>query len=294
MKRCAFLTLDEPGDYVIDDELAIEPLADLGWDVSTVSWRQRKIPWSEFDAVVIRSTWDYWHEVPAFLDILAAVDRQTRLANSLELVRWNLRKTYLRELEARGVATVPTTWLEMGFAVEDLPRCAEELAARQLVVKPVVGANGEDAFRVDTAATDTELQRLEETFRGRGCMVQPFRARVLGEGEYSLFYFAGDFSHAILKTPRAGEFRSQEERGARITPIMPDVLLAEAGQRAVEALPERSLYARVDLVRNDANEFEVMELELIEPSLYLRTHDEAPGRFARAIDRWFSGAGAPR
>jgi glutathione synthase/RimK-type ligase-like ATP-grasp enzyme len=294
MKRCAFLTLDEPGDYVIDDELAIEPLADLGWDVSTVSWRQRKIPWSEFDAVVIRSTWDYWHEVPAFLDILAAVDRQTRLANSLELVRWNLRKTYLRELEARGVATVPTTWLEMGFAVEDLTRCAEELAARQLVVKPVVGANGEDAFRVDTAATDTELQRLEETFRGRGCMVQPFRARVLGEGEYSLFYFAGDFSHAILKTPRAGEFRSQEERGARITPIMPDVLLAEAGQRAVEALPERSLYARVDLVRNDANEFEVMELELIEPSLYLRTHDEAPGRFARAIDRWFSGAGAPR
>jgi len=294
MNRCAFLTLDEQGDYVIDDELAVLPLADLGWEVFTVSWRQAETPWSAFDAVVIRSTWDYWHDVPAFLDTLAAVDRQTRLANSLELVRWNLRKTYLRELEARGVATVPTIWLETGFAVANLPRCVEELAARQLVVKPIVGANGEDAFRVDTAATDTELQRLEETFHGRGCMVQPFRARVLGEGEYSLFYFAGDFSHAILKTPRAGEFRSQEERGARITPIVPDARLADAGRRAVDALPERALYARVDLVRNDAEEFEVMELELIEPSLYLRTQVDAPDRLARAIDRWFSGAGAPR
>lgn len=294
MKRCAFLTLDEQGDYVIDDELAVLPLTDLGWEVSTVSWRQAEMPWSAFDAVVIRSTWDYWHDVSGFLETLAEIGRQTWLANPLDLVRWNLRKTYLRALEARGVATVPTTWLEAGFAAADLPGCAEELAARQLVVKPIVGANGEDAFRVHAAATDAELQRLEETFRGRGCMVQPFRTQVLGEGEYSLFYFAGDFSHAILKMPRAGEFRSQEERGARIMPVAPDAWLAKAGQRAVEALPERSLYARVDLVRNDAGDFEVMELELIEPSLYLRTHDEAPGRFARAIDRWFSGAGAPR
>ena len=287
MKHCAFLTLDEVGDCVIDDEHAIAPLAERGWSVATLSWRQTVRAWSDFDAVVIRSTWDYWHDVPAFLDTLAAVDRHTRLANSLELVRWNLRKTYLRELEARGVATVPTTWLEMGFAVEDLPRCAEELAARQLVVKPVVGANGEDAFRVDTAATDTELQRLEEAFRGRGCMVQPFRARVLGEGEYSLFYFAGDFSHAILKTPRAGEFRSQEEHGAEVQPITPPERLRERADAALAALTRRPLYARIDFVRDAADDFLLMEQELIEPSLYLRTDSAAPDRFAAALAAWF-------
>ena len=232
--------------------------------------------------------------MPAFLDTLASNVRQTRLANPESLVCWNLRKTYLRALEARGVAIVPTAWMEAGFAADDLPRCAEGLAAPELVVKPIVGANGEDAFRIDAVAPGAGLRVLEETFRGRGCMVQPFRARVLEEGEYSLFYFAGMFSHAILKTPRAGEFRSQEERGARITPVVPDALLAETGQRAVDALPERPLYARVDLVGNDANDFEVMELELIEPSLYLRTDAGAPARFARAIDLWFSRAGAPR
>ena len=90
MKNCAFLTLDERGDFVIDDEHAIEPLAEIGWCVSTVSWRQTQIPWSDFDAVIIRSTWDYWNDVPAFLGILAQIDRETRLANPLDLVQWNL------------------------------------------------------------------------------------------------------------------------------------------------------------------------------------------------------------
>ena len=287
MKRCAFLTLDEQGDFVIDDELAVLPMADLGWEVSTLSWRQAETPWATFDAVVIRSTWDYWHDVPAFLETLSTIGRQTRLANSLALVRWNLRKTYLRALEEQAVRTVPSEWMEQGLAVAELGRCADRLGSAQLVIKPIVGANGEDAFRFDAAAAGAELRMLEDTFRGRGCMVQPFRARVLEEGEYSLFYFAGDFSHAILKTPRAGEFRSQEERGARISPVVPGSRLTATGQRAVEALPERPLYARVDLVRNDADEFEVMELELIEPSLYLRTDTGAPARFARAIDRWF-------
>ena len=95
MKQCAFLTLDVRGDFVIDDEHAVQPLADLGWQVSIVSWRQREIPWSHYDAVIIRSTWDYWNDVDGFLEVLQTIDASTRLANSLQLVRWNLAKTYL-------------------------------------------------------------------------------------------------------------------------------------------------------------------------------------------------------
>ena len=161
---------------------------------------------------------------------------------------------------------------------------ADMLAA----VKPTVGANGDAVYRLSPGDDPGRLRDIAGRYPARDCMLQPFRPAILEEGEYSLFYFSAEFSHAILKTPRAGEFRSQEERGARITTIVPDMRLAATGQRAVDALPERPLYARVDLVRNDANDFEVMELELIEPSLYLRTHDGAPARFAQAIDRWFS------
>lgn len=287
MRRCAFLTLDDPGDYVIDDEWAIGPLTDLGWMVSTVSWKQTDRHWSDFEAVVVRSTWDYWDDVSDFLATLEEIDRQSRLANPLHLLHWNLRKTYLRDLRDRGVGIVPTIWLD-GLVPSDLAGQAECFGVDQLVVKPQVGANGDDAFRI-TAADDSErVARIAGHLSRRPCMLQPFRSNVLIEGEFSLFYFNGRFSHAILKTPRAGEFRCQEERGARVSPIDPEPALARSGSRALAAVTPRPLYARADFVRNDGGNFELMELELIEPSMYLRMHPEAPGRFANAIDRWFA------
>jgi hypothetical protein len=292
MKQCAFLTLDERGEFVIDDEHAVEPLAALGWQVSTLSWRQTATPWNRFEAVVIRSTWDYWNDVPAFLEALARINRQTRLANPLDLVHWNLAKTYLRDLQGKGVGVVPTAWLD-GLRPDAVADCAAQLDSDDLVVKPVVGANGEDAFRISPRDGPRRLQEVADRFRGRACMVQPFRCNVLVEGEYSLFFFSGDFSHAILKVPMAGEFRSQEERGAEIHPIVAEARLLARGRQALAAVSPAPLYARIDFVRDAAGDFEVMELELIEPSLYLRTDPEAPGRFARAVDRWFAGAARP-
>lgn len=286
MKQCAFLTLDERGDFVIDDEHAIEPLADLGWQVSTVSWRQTDRLWSDFDAVVIRSTWDYWHDAPAFLETLARINRQTRLANPLDLVHWNLAKTYLRDLQGTGVGVVPTLWLD-DLPVAAIGHWARDLASDELVVKPVVGANGQDAFRLSPHDDPRRLRDIAERFRGRACMVQRFERNVLEEGEYSLFFFSGEYSHAILKVPAAGEFRSQEERGAAIRPVTPEGALLASGRRALAAVSPAPLYARVDFVRNDTGGYDLMELELIEPSLYLRTDSEAPVRFARAVDGWF-------
>lgn len=286
MKRCAFLTLDERGDFVIDDEHAIAPLSALGWQVSTLSWRQTAEPWDGFDAVVIRSTWDYWDDVPAFLEVLAQIDRQTRLANPLSLVHWNLAKTYLRDLEGNGVGIVPTLWLE-GLQGRTPADCAQRLGTDQLVVKPVIGANGQDAFRFSRNEDSARWGGISARFPGRACMVQPFMPNVLSEGEYSLFYFGGVFSHAILKVPAAGEFRSQEERGAEILPVVPEAGLLQQGQRALAVVSPPPLYARIDMVRSADEDFRVLELELIEPSLYLRMDAEAPQHFAQAIDRWF-------
>ena len=286
MKKCAFLTLQERGEFVIDDELAVEPLERLGWRVSTLSWRQRELPWSDFGLVVIRSTWDYWNDVPGFLDVLAGINRQTRLANPLSLVHWNLAKTYLQDLEGKGVQVVRTIWLD-DLREQLVAGYAERLCSDRMVVKPVVGANGEDAFRIGRGDDRERLEPIAARFRGRACMLQPFMENILTEGEYSLFYFGGAFSHAILKVPARGEFRSQEERGAEIRRVEPEAPLRLSGRCALAAVSPTPLYARIDLVRNAEGAFEVMELELIEPSLYLRMDPAAPGRFARAIDSWF-------
>ena len=286
MKNCAFLTLDDRGDYVIDDEHAIEPLAELGWRVSTVSWRQTAIPWSAFDAVIIRSTWDYWDDVPAFLEVLTKIDRESRLANPLEIVLWNLEKTYLADLERQGIGIVSTVW--PGQVRPDSFRAfSETLGCDELVIKPVIGANGDKAFRVRPEDSRRRRTTISECFADRPALVQKFMPRILDEGEYSLFFFNGAFSHAILKTPAESEFRSQEEHGADIQAVAPERKLLARGQQALEALSETPLYARADFVRNEEDDFLVMELELIEPSMYLRTDPGAPMRFARAIDQKF-------
>jgi len=284
MKKCAFLTLDETGDFVIDDEHAIEPLRDLGWQVSTLSWRQRQRDWGDFDLIIIRSTWDYWNDVPAFLDTLEMIDGKTLLANRLNLVRWNLAKTYMRDLQQNGIGIVPTIFansLEMDF----FSTYQGKLARDEFVVKPVVGANGDDAFRVSKDDTPERLESIATRFYNRDCMVQPFMASVLNEGEYSLFFFAGVYSHAILKIPAESEFRSQEERGAEIHSVVPQDKLLLRARQAMDTLSPSPLYARIDFVRFD-DDFLVMELELIEPSLYLRMDASAPGRFAASIDQW--------
>lgn len=286
MRLCAFLTLDQRGDFVIDDEQAIEPLAAIGWRASTVSWRQTDIAWENFDAVIIRSTWDYWNDVPSFLDVLAGINRKTRLANPLDLVHWNLAKTYLIDLEAEGIRIVPTLWPD-ALEPASFQSFFKRLETEELVVKPVVGANGEDAFRVSAADSRERFEWIAKRFSGRDCMVQRFMSQVVSEGEFSLFFFAGEFSHAILKVPAPSEFRSQEERGAQIHLARPEGALLQRAREALSRIDPQPLYARIDFVRDDRGDFAVMELELIEPSMYLRMDPGAPARFARAINDWF-------
>lgn len=295
MRHCAFLTLEDPGDFVIDDELAYEPLAELGWRVEAVPWTRPGVRWGDFDVVVIRSPWDYPSDPDAFLAVLGEIERSgTMLFNGLDLVRWNLRKTYLREVEARRVPIVPTIWrdhLAPGDLVELFEAvCATGKGVEEIVLKPVVGANADGAFRLDRHAARDRAQEVEAFYTDRELMAQPFAHAILDEGEYSLFYFDGEHSHAILKTPKTTDFRVQEEHGARIRRVEAGEALLAAAEAALRALGKPPLYARVDLVRandgtHDGADFWLMELELIEPSLYLRMDPEAPRRFARALHR---------
>lgn len=285
LRRVAFLTLADPTDFVIDDPLAVAPLRALGWEVVPVVWDEPGVDWRAFDRVVIRTPWDYQDRPAQFLRVLEEIAASgTPLDNDLSLVRWNLRKSYLRELAAAGVAVVPTLWRER-LGPGDLARLLADLPADEAVVKPVVSANADGAYWLDRRRLGKQAAEVEAYYADRPLLAQPFARAVRTEGEHSLFYFDGAYSHAVTKTPRPGDFRVQEEHGGIIQALDPDPVLRAAGDRLLAALPGTPLQARADFVRaNDGNSFWLMELELIEPSLYLRMHPEAPARFARALD----------
>lgn len=286
MRRCAFLTLSDPADYVIDDSHAYGPFERIGWTVAAIPWDQTSIPWSSFDAVVVRSTWDYQHHVDRFLEVLSDIDRSgVALFNSLELIRWNLAKTYLRDLAACGIPVVPTVFLER-LDKREIPTLLDRLSSDEIVLKPMVSANAEDAHMVRTESWREQLAGLTSVYGTRPLLAQPFVRAVRGEGEYSLVYFDGGYSHGILKTPAPGDFRVQEEHGGHIRAARVPEPLVEQGRSALATLPEVPLYARVDLVSaNEGDEYWLMEMELIEPSLYLRMDADAARRFAEAFGR---------
>lgn len=286
MPKCAFLSTDDLEDFVVYDELTYPAFADLGWSVEAVPWRA-EVDWSTWDLVVIRSPWDYQKDAERFLEVLETIDRATRLENPLEVVRWNLSKNYLRDLEEKGVPIVPTRWLDVGAPIE--PELFDALGSERIVVKPRVSGNADHTHVLDATSLAERRDELAEVFARRPFLAQPFVPSVVEEGEYSLFYFGGTYSHAILKTPKSGDFRVQEEHGGTIRAIEPDAALRRAAARVLEAVPLDLLYARVDLVRTEADDpFRLMELELIEPSLYFPYDAESPARFARAAVRCFS------
>lgn len=286
-KRVAFLTMQDPGDYVTDYDLCYAALADVGWEVETVAWRDTGIDWNRFDAVYPCTAWDYPQHLQEFVAVLQRIEASSAtLINELALLQWNIRKSYLRDLEARGAAIVPSIWLP-DINGADAAKWFAKHQTDTLVIKPEVGANAQDAFVLRNPVDADTWALLSKAFYRRGFLVQPFVDSIGSEGEYSLFYFAGQFSHAILKIPTAGDFRSQEEYGARIQSVEPEAGLLAAADGVVELLRPQPVYVRVDLVRGADGRFLLMELELIEPSLYFRTDDASPARFAAAFDQHF-------
>lgn len=281
MPRCAFLTTDRLDGFVTYDAEAVPYLEAFGWAVDLVPWRA-DVDWGAYDLVVIRSPWDYQDAPEAFLSVLATIDASgARLENPLDVVRWNLRKTYLRDLESAGVRIVPTAW-GGALTADHLGVLIAEWGAPEVVVKPVVGANADDAFRLGARG---KWDAAVSTFAAREHMVQPFVRSVVEEGEFSVFVFGGTVSHTILKTPASGDFRVQEEHGGRIRGVEPEPALLALAEAALAAVPhpEPLLYARVDAVRMPDGGFAVMEVELIEPSLYFPYGPGSARRFAEAV-----------
>ena len=253
--------------------------------MEALPWRKAPARAREFRAIVLRSTWDYHRHLDEFLDALAQIeDAGTLLLNPLPLVRWNVSKTYLADLAPKGIPTVPTVYRDR-LGPGDLESIFEEIGANDIVMKPLVSASAEGVIRVDRYATADHVRRIEALFGTHALMAQPVARAVLEEGEYSLIYLGGAFSHAVRKTPKPGDFRVQENHGGMNRPANPEESLLAMGDAVLRTLEDSPLYARADIVRaNDGAGWWLMELELVEPALYLALGNGAPERFARALE----------
>ena len=285
-KRCAYLTMDNTEGWTIDADLGFESMQELGWEVEAIPWRSPDSNWNEFEAVYVGVPWDYPRDPAGFLSLLENIDRSDAvLVNDLSLIQWSLQKTYLRDLERRGAAIVPSWWMnkvDQGAMADAFNHWQTD----RIIVKPVVSTNATDTYLLTRHALIENAGELTAVFETRPLFVQPFIASIVDEGEYSMFYFSNKFSHAIRKTPARGDFRVQEEYGAEIVAIQPDRELLETADRVMSLVEPIPVYARIDFVRARDGRYLVMELELIEPSMYLRMDDDAPMRFARAFDAY--------
>lgn len=277
--RIAIATCATHADLKVDDELLQAALEGRGCEARMVVWDDPQAEWSKFGLCLVRSTWDYHDKHPQFLAWAQRVGATTKLHNPAALIAWNSDKTYLRELAEHGVRIVPTVWVNR----DDGTDLEEILAAQgweEAVVKPTVDLGARNLHRVrrDEASEVLRICLL----RSGTAMIQPLLPSLEEEGELSLVYIAGNLTHAVRKRPGPGDFRVQSIWGGTVERTEPEADEVELAERTLAQLDDRPLYARVDLVTDlDGNPC-LIELELIEPNLYLSAFPTAAEALARA------------
>lgn len=291
-RRLAIATSADYPSIQPDDAHLAASLERLGVQPVVCVWNDPAVDWSSFDAVLIRTVWDYFKHHTAFLGWLDRLDRLGVLTiNDSALLRWNSDKRYLLELARHGVAVIPT---RLASAAE-LPGVLAAMAGQQVVIKPSISGGAWHTLRGDAgdAALATAATRLP---RELDYLVQPFVPEIVSEGEWSLLYFAGEFSHAVLKRPAAGDYRVQGEHGGSAELARPDAATLAAADRALAAVAAIGhgghAYVRVDGVVSGGR-FLIMELELIEPFLHLAAHPAAAERLAQDVAERLARSGSP-
>ena len=253
----------------------------LGNNAIFIDWTKAD-DFGGFDLVTPLLAWGYPRDCRRWFALLDRLEAENvRVSNPVSILRWNSDKAYLQELDAAGIPSVPTIWCPLldRVALED---ARKSFTVETVIVKPPISGGADGTFRLN------RHDSVPDSVAGQRMMIQPYLPNIAEEGEYSLFYFAGAFSHSILKRPAKGDFRVQEQYGGREEAIIaPDgaLMLAQQALAATAKITKSGplAYARVDILRDGNGVFRLMELELIEPSLFLRFAPDAGAAFAQAL-----------
>jgi glutathione synthase/RimK-type ligase-like ATP-grasp enzyme len=281
MKSLAILTYSKAPQLLPDDRLIIPLLRDNSVIATPVVWNDGDVDWAAFDCLLFRSTWDYYLQADAFYEWLEKTESiGIPTINSISTVRWNMHKFYLRELQSKGINVIPTNFINrnasMNIAIE-VPDSWEKV-----IIKPAISAGSYETVirNRDEYASHSD----HPTFALPDCdfLIQEFMPEICTDGELSFIFFDRRFSHAVRKTPKVGDFRIQVQFGGNYSAFQPSSHQLNAASAVVEAIPYPISYARVDGIWKD-DVFYLMEVELIEPDLYMGYAPDAAARFVKSI-----------
>lgn len=274
---------------VDEDALLSNLLEELGISYELLAWSDPDVDWSRFTHVLIKSTWDYFDYYPEFLVWLDKLEAlETSVLNPVATLRWNSSKNYLLELKAKGYPCVAGQILPKGTTTT-LQSLHDALGFETLVVKPLVSGGAKNTLKITRGAGKELEDKIASLLQEEDFLVQPYIPEIVAVGEYSLIFFNGVFSHAVLKSPAMDDFRVQHYYGGTIQEITPDSKMLASAQVLVADFAKDSLYARVDGVVIDGV-FHLMELELIEPYLFLGLSEKAIPNYKAALQKRLLGS----
>jgi glutathione synthase/RimK-type ligase-like ATP-grasp enzyme len=291
--KTALITCTSLGEYVnnveSEDDLLCHFLRTKGLDVQFEVWTDPQVNWSQYNWLLIKSPWDYFDRIDEFYAWLSRIEQgSARMLNPAAVIRWNADKTYLREIADVGLPIIPTRWIEKGQSF-DADHLFNSLQTDHLIIKPRISGGAKKTFAIRREEAERHIQPLTKLFGYETFMAQPFMKEIQTQGEWSFIFFNGRYSHCVLKTAKAGDFRVQHYLGGTIHSLeAPPHLLSQA-KKVVENFATGCLYARVDGLEIKG-ELWLMELELLEPFLFLFTHPEALENYFEAFTQIASGA----
>lgn len=280
MKRIGLVTSQAWPALTEDDQLLAVELTRRGYRVGMPIWDDENVAWNDYDGLMIRSTWDYFERRDVFLAWVAQIDALgVPLWNPAEVLRWNSHKQYLRQFERAGIPVPQSEWVDPGTA----PDLREILCRRgwhKAVVKPQVSGGARGTFVVDL--NDPSSVEPRDPLFESGLIVQQFLPEIPDFGEWSLLFYGGVYSHAVVKTPKSGDFRVQAKHGGSYRSMEPKPEIVEQAQRVLAQVAEPLLYARVDgVVRDDT--LLLIELEILEPALFFGYREGSERLLADAL-----------
>lgn len=283
--KIALVTYNDNGAYhsqTIEDDYLIDYLQGKGMKLEKAIWNNPNVDWEKYDLAIIKSPWDYFNLIDDFYQWLANLEaKNVKVLNPIATLKWNADKHYLQDIENAGLNIAKCSFLDKGHVV-DLNHCFQELNTEKLIVKPAVSGGSKNTFKVTSENVEKVNLLLNELLLEESFILQPFIKEIEEEGEWSFLFFGGKFSHALLKKAKTGDFRVQHVFGGTIHPQEPREALIATAQRYVDQFAKNCLYARVDGVMVNG-EFLLMELELIEPYLFLDTKKESLANYYQAL-----------
>jgi glutathione synthase/RimK-type ligase-like ATP-grasp enzyme len=265
-----------------EDDKLLNFLKEKGLNIEKVIWNDQQVNWEDYSLAILKSPWDYFDLIEDFYSWLDHLEtKNVKLLNPIEVVRWNANKQYLQEIEAAGLKITPSFFIQNKESV-NLEHFFEKFNTNKLIVKPCVSGGAKNTFKVTADNVNEVNQKLNLLILDEDFIIQPFLPEILENGEWSFVFFNGAYSHSLIKQAKPGDFRVQPAHGGSVHPQKPSEELIATAQQYVTLFAKNCLYARVDgtFVKG---EFLLMELELIEPFLFLNTEPENYERYYKGL-----------